>query len=269
MGSGLRGTHMPRLLFAILATATLLAGCSTTDYDLMETASVATPRFQDNDPQAFGYNHPHRHEVHGIDVSKWNGDIDWRSVKKSGVSFAFIKATEGADRIDPAFESNWRNAAAAGVPHAPYHFYYFCSTADAQADWFIRSIPKSSMHLPPVLDVEWNPSSPTCKYRPPAAVVRAEMKKFMDRLEAHYGKRPIIYTSVDFHRDNLIGHFDNYHFWVRSVAAHPKDIYEARRWAFWQYTSTGIVPGIKGQTDINVFSGTAKNWNQWVASAGK
>ncbi len=69
------------------------------------------------------------------------------------------------------------------------------------------------------------------------------MQRFMDRLEAHYGKKPIVYTSVDFHRDNLVGHFQNYPFWVRSVAAHPQKIYDSRRWAFWQYTSTGVVPG--------------------------
>jgi lysozyme len=91
----------------------------------------------------------------------------------------------------------------------------------------------------------------------------------MDRLEAHYGKRPIIYTTVDFHRDNLVGHFEGYHFWLRSVANHPENIYPARKWAFWQYTSTGVVPGISGNTDINVFAGSAKNWNKWVASVSR
>lgn len=88
----------------------------------------------------------------------------------------------------------------------------------------------------------------------------------MDRIEAHYGKRPIIYTTVDFHRDNLVGHFDDYHFWVRSTAAHPEDIYASRTWAFWQYTATGVVPGLNGDTDINVFAGTQKSWQAWVAT---
>ena len=98
------------------------------------------------------------------------------------------------------------------------------------------------------------------------ATVRDVMKRFMDRIEAHYGKRPIIYTSVDFHRDNLVGTFEGHHFWLRSVAAHPGETYAGRRWAFWQYTSTGIVPGIQGETDINVFAGTTRNWNSWLAS---
>lgn len=259
---------MRLLVLAFLPLFLLLGGCTSASYDLMETSSIR-PRFQDTDPQDFGDNTPYRHKVHGIDVSKWNGDVDWTSVRKSGVSFVFIKATEGKDRIDPRFDEYWRAAAAAGLAHAPYHFYYFCSTADEQADWFIRNVPKASMHLPPVLDVEWNPSSKTCTLRPDAVTVRAEMKRFMDRIEAYYGKRPIIYTSVDFHRDNLAGYFQDYHFWVRSVAKHPQDIYADRRWAFWQYTSTGVVPGIRGQTDINVFAGTEQNWKKWVASVSK
>ncbi|MGF6256576.1 glycoside hydrolase family 25 protein [Ensifer sp. LBL] len=259
---------MRRLLLALLPLATLLSGCSSTDYDLMQTASIP-PRFQDTDPQNFGTRTPQHHNIHGIDVSKWNGDIDWMKVKNSGVSFAFIKATEGKDRVDTRFAEYWQKARAAGIPYAPYHFYYFCSTADDQADWFIANVPKSAVYLPPVLDVEWNGESKTCRHRPTPDEVRVEMKRFMDRLEAHYGKRPIIYTSVDFHRDNLVDQFKEHHFWVRSVAKHPGEVYVERRWAFWQYTSTGVIPGIDGATDINVFAGSAKNWKNWVAAVSQ
>ena len=253
------------LLLPLCLTVT---ACTSGSYDLMDTASVS-PRFHDTDPQHFDGKTPHRHEVHGIDVSKWNGTVDWPRVKASGIDFVFIKATEGADRVDPTFEANWRGAARAGIPQAAYHFYYFCGEPDAQADWFIQNVPKSASYLPPVLDVEWNGASKTCKYRPSKATAVYELKKFMDRLERHYGKRPIIYTSVDFHRDNLAGYFRNYHFWVRSVAAHPQQIYGDRAWAFWQYTSTGIVPGIEGEADINVFSGTREHWQRWLAYADK
>jgi len=56
---------------------------------------------------------------------------------------------------------------------------------------------------------------------------------------------------------------------VRSVAKHPKDIYVERRWAFWQYTSTGVIPGIQGSTDINAFAGSARNWQKWVATVSQ
>ncbi|MND39691.1 Lysozyme M1 precursor [compost metagenome] len=261
------GFLMPRTLLALLLTAVLASSCTSTS-DLMDTASISGTKFKDNDPQNFGRNHPGRHEVHGIDLSKWNGtDIDWQTVRKSDVAFVFIKGTEGKDRIDPAFRTHWQGAARAGIPHSAYHFYYFCSTPEDQADWFIANVPKEANMLPPVLDMEWNPASPTCKLRPDAATVRDVMRRFMARIEAHYGRKPIIYTSVDFHRDNLVGAFNDYHFWVRSVAAHPGEIYTGRKWAFWQYTATGVVPGIRGETDINVFSGSARNWNTWVAAA--
>ena len=262
------GGTMRFLAVAILPMLMALASCSSTDYDLVETASIS-PKFHDTDPQNFGKITPHHHPVHGIDVSKWNGDINWTTVKNSGVSFAFIKATEGKDRLDAKFNEYWQRARAVGLPYAPYHFYYFCSTADQQADWFIANVPKSAVYLPPVLDVEWNGESKPCTYRPSPLTVQTEMKRFMDRLEAHYGKRPIIYTSVDFHRDNLVGHFAGYPFWLRAVAEHPENIYSTRKWAFWQYTSTGVVPGISGDTDINVFAGSAKNWNSWVKTVSR
>lgn len=257
---------MRRLALVILPLLMALASCTSTDYDLVETASIKPPRFHDKDPQNFGVKTPQHHPVHGIDISKWNGDVNFAKARASGVSFVFIKATEGKDRTDDRFQQNWRAAAAAGLPHAPYHFYYFCSTADEQADWFIRNVPKQAINLPPVLDVEWNGASKTCTYRPSKVTAVTELQRFMDRIEAHYGKRPIIYTAVDFHRDVLVGQFKDYHFWLRAVADHPSKVYEDRRWAFWQYTSTGVIPGVSGEVDINVFAGSHKNWKSWVAA---
>ncbi|MEQ8739921.1 MAG: GH25 family lysozyme, partial [Hoeflea sp.] len=164
-------------------------------------------RYGDHKPVDFGRRHPDLYPVHGIDVSKWQGDIDWNKVKRAGVAFAFIKSTEGGDHKDSRFEEYWRQARAAGIPHAPYHFYYFCRPAAEQAAWFIANVPRESVQMPPVLDVEWNHHSKTCTKRPDPATVRAEMKTWMDIVGRYYGKRPIIYTPVDFHRENLDGHF--------------------------------------------------------------
>ena len=259
---------MPRLptvlSAAVLSAALLMSGCTSTSYDLVDTGSVRQMKFKDTDPQDFGANHPGRHEVHGIDLSKWNGtDIDWQTVKKSGVAFVFIKGTEGKDRIDSAFATHWRNAANAGIPHAAYHFYYFCSTPEDQADWFIANVPKEANMLPPVLDMEWNHRSPTCSKRPDGSRVRAEARRFLDILERHYGRRPIVYTTPDFYRDTGIGKLAGTQFWLRSVAGHPAQTYPGARWTFWQYTGTGVVPGIDGPVDINVFAGPPENWAAW------
>jgi lysozyme len=173
---------MRRFALLVLPVLLALASCSSVEYDLVQTASVS-PQFHDKDPQDFGTRTPQHHPIHGIDISKWNGDIDWQRVRGSGVSFVFIKATEGKDSIDNKFQENWRGANAAGLPYAPYHFYYFCSTADEQADWFIRNVPKAAMVLPPVLDVEWNGESKTCRYRPSKLTAVQELQHFLDRLE--------------------------------------------------------------------------------------
>ena len=93
------------------------------------------------------------------------------------------------------------------------------------------------------------------------------MRVFLKRIEAHYGKRPLVYTTVDFHRENLEGHFSDYQFWVRSVADHPDAVYSNRAWHFWQYTGTGRVPGITGDADINVFVGNREQWAIWLSNA--
>lgn len=204
---------------------------------------------------------PDDHPIRGIDVSKFQETVDWASVRAAGVDFAFIKATEGGDRVDDRFQENWAAARAAGVPRGAYHFYYFCRTGAEQARWFIQNVPVDPQALPVVLDMEWNHLSPSCKKRPPVEEVHREMRVFLKMIERHYGKRPLIYTSVDFHRDRLVGAFADHHFWLRSVAGHPSIKYDASRsFSFWQHTATGRTPGIKGNVDQNVFMGGRKDW---------
>lgn len=249
----------------------LVTGCSSISYDLADIAPQAATaptsaglRYGDRDPHEWNGRTPASYPVHGTDVSKYQPQIDWAQLRNAGISFAFIKATEGGDRVDDKFRDHWSGAARAGVPRGAYHFYYFCRPAIEQARWFIRHVPKERSALPPVLDMEWNHTSPTCKLRPPAETVRAEMKVFLDTIERHYGKRPIIYTSVDFFEDNGLWRFKGYPFWLRSVAGHPDDKYGGHPFVFWQYTGTGILPGIKGDADINVFNGSAKAWRDWL-----
>ncbi|MEX3010123.1 GH25 family lysozyme [Hoeflea sp. TYP-13] len=256
---------MPRFGFALIPLLFVLMSCTTSDLGLEPEASPS--RYGDSDPQYFGSQHPATHEIHGIDVSKWQGDIDWRRLERADIAFAYIKSTEGGDHRDERFEEYWYGAKRAGVPRGAYHFFYFCRTAKEQAEWFIANTPNDRSALPPVLDIEWNHQSKTCKKRPDPEIVRGEMRDFLKRVEAHYGKRPMIYTTVDFHSQNLEGYFTEYQFWVRSVADHPDNVYDRRAWHFWQYTGTGRVPGITGDTDINVFVGNKEQWDIWLASA--
>jgi lysozyme len=219
--------------------------------------------FRDAKPINFGRSSPRHLAVHGVDISRWQGDINWEKLRGQGANFAYIKATDGGDHLDPMFMKNWRNADAAGLKRGAYHFFYWCRTAGEQADWFIRNVPKVEGALPPVIDVEWNGES-SCKRRPSREKVLEKMQVFMDKLERHYGQRPIIYTSPDFYRDNLRGAFLDYPFWLRAVAAHPSKVYPGRKWLFWQYSGSGLSHGVRGRIDLNVFHGDEQQWRAWV-----
>ncbi|MEP9399087.1 GH25 family lysozyme [Mesorhizobium sp. KR2-14] len=222
-------------------------------------------RFRDAKPINFGKASPRALAVHGVDVSRWQADIDWPKLRTQGANFAFIKATDGGDHLDPMFRKNWRAAHEAGLKRGAYHFFYWCRTAGEQADWFIRNVPREPGALPPVIDVEYNGES-SCKRRLSPETIREKMQVFMDKLERHYGQRPIIYTAPDFYRDNLQGAFPDYPFWLRAVAEHPSKVYPGRKWVFWQYSGSGLSQGVDGKIDLNVFHGSEDDWHRWVAA---
>ncbi len=249
---------------------TLAASCGTRPpRDTGPTPNAAptqaiTANFSDKDP------HPEtrraaRHPVHGVDVSRFQTTVDWAQARANGVNFAFIKATEGGDFVDPLFQDHWRGAAQAGVKRGAYHFYYHCRAPEEQARWFFKHVPKTQGSLPPVLDMEWTPTSPTCTIRRDAATIRRDAAVIIAMMTQHYGTRPVLYTTVDFFEDNQLWELDGVEFWLRSVAAHPSDRYPGQHWTFWQYSSTGLVPGIAGKIDLNVFSGGEGAWSDWLA----
>ena len=251
-----------------LAGLGLLAACGggTQRYANVRPAapvSLFAPGFGDAKPVAWPGRTPRDHAVHGIDISRWNQGIDWRAAQASGVSFAYIKATEGGDHADPEFNNHWFAARRAGMPRGAYHFWYHCRGGAEQARWFIRNVPREADALPPVLDLEW-PKSRNCPTRPDGAHVRREATIFLDMLERHYGQRPLVYTTPDFYKDTDLGRLDA-EFWLRAVADHPSNVYPGQRWSFWQYTGTGLIEGIPGKVDINAFHGSPGQWADWLA----
>jgi lysozyme len=203
--------------------------------------------------------------IHGVDVSKYQGEIDWNAARSAGVSFAWIKATEGGDHADEFFRRNWQEAKEAGIPRGAYHFAYWCRPAQEQADWFNANVPEDDSALPPVLDVEWNPTSRTCPQKVSRDVAIGQMRIMLTAMEQKFHKRPVIYSTVDFYRDVLSGGaFQDYPIWVRSVKHYPTVKYGDRHWTFWQYTAEGQVPGIKGGVDRNTFNGTGDQWQAFL-----
>lgn len=249
-----------------LAMLPVLGGSALAQATKKPTASNPYPQKSDNDPHD-GVAAARRHAIQGIDVSKWQGEIDWDKVKAAGTRFAFIKATEGGDLLDDRFRDNWAGARKAGVPRGAYHFVYWCRSAADQIKWFKRNVPKDADALPPVLDLEWNGHSKSCARTLPRIKALAKIRTMLAAMEAHSGKKPIIYTDINFHADVFEGssEFDDYPFWLRSVAAVPSERYENRPWEFWQFTATGRVPGVSGDVDRNAFFGTDKQFRDWMA----
>jgi lysozyme len=241
-----------RVLSAVaLALAAALPGCGS-GVGPLDALSSDLPR-------------PTDYPIHGIDVSKFQGDIDWNAVANSGVKFAWIKATEGGDNADARFQANWTGAKAAGVPHGAYHFVYWCRPPLEEMANFEQNAPVENDALPPVLDVEATPTSKTCHRHLTQEGAIAEMKVMLDEMERHYGKRPVIYTTVDFYQAILAdGAFMDYPIWVRSTKYQPSVKYGPRPWHFWQYQSDGSIAGIQAHVDRDAFFGTEKQWEAFL-----
>lgn len=194
-------------------------------------------------PQAGDY-------IQGVDVARYQGDINWPELARQDIRFAWIKASEGGDYVDPKFEQNWQGAQAAGVLRGAYHFFTLCKAPEAQAANFLRVMGDPSGALPPVIDLEhMGPCREQAQLSDPAA----SAKKFMDIIEAQTGARPIIYTTRQFH-DRYLKDWKEERFWVRSIMRPPR--FRAKEWLIWQHHNAGRLRGVEGEIDLNAFRGS-------------
>lgn len=202
--------------------------------------------------EKFGIALPANYSIHGIDVSRYQQRINWEAVSGMQVediklSFAVIKATEGATRVDPSFKRNWQKSREAGLVRGAYHFFIATRDGEKQARNFLKQVQLESGDLPPVLDIETTNGVV-------APQLRKEVKAFLETLEAETGVKPIIYTNVDFYKRYLKDHFDDYPLWVAHyLEAHQPRI--TRNWVLWQHSEKGRVAGIRSKVDFNVFNG--------------
>ncbi len=202
--------------------------------------------------EAFGIDLPVAYDIHGIDVSRYQQNINWKLVKEMEVQgkrigFAFIKATEGETLIDPTFKRNFRLAKSNGIPRGAYHYFIPSLDANQQARQFISNVRLVTGDLPPVLDVEQT-------NQVPLIVLKAKVRAWLELIEGYYGVRPIIYTHADFYQKYLGKDFDEYPLWVAHYYEKHKPRI-SRPWLFWQHNDKGNVDGIKGSVDFNVFNG--------------
>lgn len=197
-----------------------------------------------------------KYEIQGIDVSHYQGNIDWKALAGQDISFAFIKATEGSSYVDEYFYGNWQAASQTDLLIGAYHFFSFDSPARTQAELYINTVGNLSGRLSPVVDVEYygdKASNP-----PDKEDVTEELTKLLLLLEEHYQTKPIIYTTYTVYHNYIKGNFDTYPLWIRNVYF-PPDINMKGKWTFWQYSDRAVLDGycgIEKYIDLNVFHGS-------------
>jgi len=199
--------------------------------------------------------YPEGYEIHGIDISHHQGNINWSELREKGlinetpIRFIMIKATEGSTRVDENFKDNFYQAREYGFTRGAYHFYSVHSPAKRQAEFFIKNVKLENGDLPPVLDVEHKPKNQTDD------AFKASILEWLDIVEQHYGVKPIIYTYYKFKTRYLSDPvFDQYPYWIAHY--YVDEVEYQGPWKFWQHTDVGRLPGIDGNVDFNIYNGS-------------
>ena len=198
--------------------------------------------------------------VRGVDVSHYQGNVDWNQLQTQGVMFAYIKATEGSSYQDSAFQTNWAKVDLTELRAGAYHFFSFESSGLNQAENYINVVSVIDNMLPPAIDVE-----PYGKYKTikDNADVVCEIKDWLNAVEAEFGMRPVIYTTEAFYSECIASEFPDYDIWIRSVYKQPS---KSVQWTFWQYSNRVRLNGYDGEErfiDMNTFHGTTEEFEKY------
>jgi lysozyme len=190
------------------------------------------------------------HQLLGIDVSSYQGPIDWRQVRAAGIVFAFARVSDGLDVVDERFAENWAAMKRAGIRRGAYQVFRANAEPEAQADLLVTAVRRGGRpDLPLVADIESDDGVPP-------ADLRVRLARWLRRVERRTSRRPIVYASPAM-SEVLGGLFGAYHLWVAHYDVDcPRLIDGWQRWAFWQRSSSGRVAGVTGDVDLDAFAGT-------------
>lgn len=183
-------------------------------------------------------------EVLGIDVSAHQGDIDWTTVRSAGVSFAYIKATEGVGHTDDTFASNWTSSRTAGVARGAYHYFTLCSSGADQAKAFLAAVPPDEGSLPPAVDLELDGS---CTQEPDSSAVKEEVDAFVTAVEKAWGRRVVVYSSWEWRNRYTLPEETERPQWHTRDSRRPET-----DWDIWQVRFDARVDGIDSKVDLDV-----------------
>lgn len=182
----------------------------------------------------------------GIDVSHHQGTIDWAKLPAQGVDFAYIKASEGGDHRDSRFAFNWAGAKQAGIARGAYHFFTLCRPGAEQAANFIAAVPPDADALPAAVDLEYLGN---CSRAVTPDAFHSELAAFIRPVEAHFGKRVVLYLTEEFDSAYQVSARLKRPLWLRSLLFEPG--FGARPWHIWQVSNFRRLDGVDGRVDWN------------------
>jgi lysozyme len=194
--------------------------------------------------------------LRGLDVSSYQGLVDWAGVASSGLSYAYVKATEGLTVNDAQFTRNWQVSKQRGIYRGAYHFFHFSDDPIAQADFFVASANPQPGDLPPAVDVE------TTDGISDVTQLVQKLSAFITEVENNLGgKKMVIYTYYGFWNASMNGSdaFSGHPFWIAEYNNDnaPTLPHGWNDWLIWQYASNGTVTGVNTSVDLNVLNGDA------------
>jgi len=187
--------------------------------------------------------------IHGIDISHYQGSVFWETIgDNTKMSYVYIKATEGGDRIDSQFERNIQLAHDHGLKVGSYHFYRPKTDQQLQLKNFMSQCLPGEQDLIPMIDIESTGGLPT-------DIFCDSLFYFLDLVEEAYRQKPLLYTFRNFYNKHLLGKVDDYKLMIAMYTEEPPVLADNRDYTMWQYTAKGHIVGINGYVDKSRFMG--------------
>ena len=202
----------------------------------------------------------HKYPVRGVDVSHHNGKVNWMQMKNEGITFAYIKSTEGVSHLDTKYLDNYVGANQAEVKVGTYHFYTFGLDGVLQAKHFIHQSTISSGDLIPAIDVEHSSINQYSNDKDYIQQVVDELVKLERELHDYYGVRPLIYTNKDCYKLYIKKNFPENLIWMSDLHNEPQA--KDYNWIVWQFSHTGNINGANREIDLNYFRYSFRQFNQ-------
>lgn len=197
----------------------------------------------------------HEGKIFGIDVSQYQGTIDWENLEaieeQFEIKFVVVRATAGSKKVDRNFKKNWKNLSSTVYIQGAYHYYRPDENSTDQANNFIKNVKLRKGHLPPILDIEKMPKGQSMNK------LKEGLQNWLTIVEKQYGVKPIIYTGEKYFEDFLQEDFPNYKFWIANYNPWKEKIED--EYLMWQFTEKAQLHGINELVDVNVFNGNVED----------